>query len=60
MISQNTIQAVQDLNIIDVINHYVALKNKGATYMAYCPFHNEKTPSFTVNKAKQYFKNKEP
>lgn len=56
MISQNTIQAVQDLNIVDVVNKYVTLKKKGATYMACCPFHNEKTPSFTVNKAKQYYK----
>lgn len=43
------------LNIIDVINEYVQLKNMGANHKGLCPFHNEKTPSFTASESKQFF-----
>lgn len=43
------------LNIIDVIQEYVPLKNMGANFKACCPFHNEKTPSFTASESKQFF-----
>ena len=46
----------QKLNIVDVINRYVPLKKRGRTYMACCPFHGEKTPSFTVSEELQIFK----
>ena len=43
-------------DIIDVIGQFVRLKKRGANYMANCPFHNEKTPSFNVSPAKGIFK----
>ena len=42
-------------DIVEVINSRVPLKRKGKEYMACCPFHNEKTPSFTVSEAKQFY-----
>lgn len=42
-------------NIVDVISGYVRLQKKGGTYFGLCPFHNEKTPSFSVSPAKQMF-----
>ena len=42
-------------DIIDVINARVPLKKKGREYTACCPFHNEKTPSFTVSPTKQFY-----
>ena len=42
-------------DIVDVINGYFPLKRAGANFMALCPFHREKTPSFNVNPAKQIF-----
>nr|MBA3246933.1 DNA primase [Pyrinomonadaceae bacterium] len=42
-------------DIVRVINDYVSLKKKGANWMACCPFHQEKTPSFSVNPAKEIF-----
>ncbi|WP_297819049.1 DNA primase [uncultured Lactobacillus sp.] len=44
------------VNIVDVISQYVSLTKKGKDYTGLCPFHQEKTPSFTVNEAKQFFK----
>lgn len=44
------------VNIVDVISQYVTLTKKGKDYTGLCPFHQEKTPSFTVNEAKQFFK----
>ena len=41
--------------IVDVINSYVPLQKKGRSYWACCPFHGEKTPSFSVNREKQFF-----
>jgi len=43
------------VDIIDVINARVPLKKKGREYTACCPFHNEKTPSFTVSPNKQFY-----
>ncbi|PHS72798.1 MAG: DNA primase [Cycloclasticus sp.] len=42
-------------DVVDVIDSLVPLKKKGANYSACCPFHNEKTPSFTVSQDKQFF-----
>jgi len=42
-------------DIVDVIGSYVKLKRSGSTYMGLCPFHNEKTPSFSVTQSKQMF-----
>ncbi len=43
------------VDIVDVIERYVPLKKGGANYSACCPFHTEKTPSFTVSPAKQFY-----
>jgi len=57
LISQNTIQQIQSrLDILDVVGGVVRLKRRGANYLGLCPFHNEKTPSFTVSPAKEIFK----
>ncbi len=42
-------------DIVEVIGGYVRLKQAGATFKGLCPFHNERTPSFTVNREKQLF-----
>lgn len=43
-------------DIVRVVSDYVSLKKKGANHWACCPFHSEKSPSFSVNGAKQFFK----
>lgn len=43
------------VDVVDVVNTRVPLKKKGREYMACCPFHNEKTPSFTVSPTKQFY-----
>ena len=43
-------------DIVDLVNRYVPLKRKGANHWACCPFHHEKTPSFSVTQDKQFFK----
>jgi DNA primase len=52
-------QIIQDIrdksDITSVVSEYVSLKKTGKTYSGLCPFHQEKTPSFTVNKDKQLF-----
>lgn len=44
------------LDVVDVVQRYVVLKKSGANYMGCCPFHKEKTPSFSVNRQKGIFK----
>ncbi len=57
MISQQTIQQILSrIDIIDVIGGFVRLKKRGTNYLGPCPFHNEKTPSFTVSPTKEIFK----
>ncbi|GHU44507.1 DNA primase [Clostridia bacterium] len=54
--SDNVIEEVLSHNdVVDVISSYVSLKKKGGTYFGLCPFHNERTPSFSVTPAKQMF-----
>jgi DNA primase len=57
MIDRPTIERILDAaQIVDVIQEFVPLKKRGANYLGLCPFHNEKTPSFTVSPSKEIFK----
>lgn len=57
MISQQSIQQIQSrIDIIEVVGSFVKLKKRGTNYLGLCPFHNEKTPSFTVSPAKEIYK----
>ena len=57
MIDQQTIGRIIDAaEIIDVISDFINLRKRGVNYLGLCPFHNEKTPSFTVSPAKGIFK----
>lgn len=57
MIGQDTIQTILDAARIDeVISDFVTLKKRGVNLLGHCPFHNEKTPSFTVSPAKGIYK----
>ncbi len=57
MIPKETVEKILDTaQIVDVIGDFVSLKRRGANYMACCPFHNEKTPSFVVSPSKGIYK----
>ncbi len=57
MIDRSTVDRIYAAaNIVEIIGDYVTLKRKGVNYMACCPFHNEKTPSFVVSPSKGLYK----
>ena len=57
MIKPETIQQITSrIDIIEVISEFVKLKKRGANYLGNCPFHNEKSPSFTVSPSKEIYK----
>ncbi len=57
MIDSSTIERIIDsANISEVVSEFVTLKRRGVNMLGLCPFHNEKTPSFTVSPAKGIFK----
>jgi DNA primase len=57
VISQATIQQILSrIDIIEIIGSFVKLKKRGANYLGLCPFHNEKSPSFTVSPVKEIYK----
>ena len=54
--SDDIIEEVRQKNdIVDVVSQYVRLTRRGSTYFGLCPFHNEKTPSFSVTPGKQMY-----
>ena len=56
MIPQSFIQdLLSRVDIVEVVDRYVKLKRSGANYSACCPFHSEKSPSFTVSPTKQFY-----
>src|SRR5574341_1026726 len=56
LIPESTLNEIQlKIDIVELISQYVPLKGAGRNYKALCPFHSEKTPSFTVNPEKQIF-----
>jgi DNA primase len=57
MISPQTIQQILSrIDIIEIIGGFVKLKKRGVNYLGLCPFHNEKSPSFTVSPVKEIYK----
>lgn len=57
MIPQETIQQITSrINIVEIVGEFVKLKKRGVNYLGNCPFHNEKTPSFTVSPTKEIYK----
>ena len=57
MIPQDTVNRILDTaQIVDVVGDFVTLKKRGSNYQACCPFHNEKTPSFSVSPSKGIYK----
>ncbi len=57
MIDQVTIERILDASeIVEVVSDFISLKRRGVNYLGRCPFHNEKTPSFTVSPSKGIFK----
>lgn len=57
MIPQHTIDEIKSrIDIVEVVGDFVSLKRKGQNMMACCPFHNEKTPSFSVSPSKGFYK----
>ncbi|MCK5715011.1 MAG: DNA primase, partial [Nitrosomonadaceae bacterium] len=56
MIPQSFIQGLLNrVDIVDVIERHVPLRKAGTNYITCCPFHSEKTPSFTVSPTKQFY-----
>lgn len=56
MYSSEVIEEVISRNdIVDVISGYIKLKKNGSSYVGLCPFHNEKSPSFSVSGTKQMY-----
>lgn len=54
--SDEVIEEVRSRNdIVDIVSQYVKLKRSGSSYVGLCPFHNEKTPSFSVSQSKQFY-----
>jgi len=57
VISHESIQQIlSKIDIIEIIGSFVKLKKRGTNYLGLCPFHNEKTPSFTVSPSKEIYK----
>jgi DNA primase len=57
LITQQTIQQILSrIDIVEIIGGFVRLKKRGINYLGQCPFHNEKTPSFTVSPTKEIYK----
>ncbi|MBU5293992.1 DNA primase [Anaerosalibacter bizertensis] len=55
-IDDDTIERVRSSNnIVDIVSEYLTLKRTGSNYVGICPFHSEKTPSFTVSDTKQFY-----
>ncbi len=55
-ISEDKINEVREqTDIVELISQYVSLKRAGVNHVGLCPFHSEKSPSFSVNSARQFF-----
>ena len=56
-IPQETLDEImRSADILDIVGEYVSLQRKGRNYFGLCPFHDEDTPSFSVNPEKQFYK----
>jgi DNA primase len=56
VISPERVQEIRErTDLVDLVSHYVSLKKAGRNHIGLCPFHSEKTPSFTVNREKGLF-----
>ena len=56
IIPEETLNQIQSqVNIVDIISQYVSLKKRGKNYFGHCPFHDERTPSFSVTEEKQIY-----
>lgn len=57
MIDKTTIDSIYEAaNIVEVIGEFITLRKRGVNYLGHCPFHNERTPSFTVSPSKSIYK----